>query len=30
MSYMWYTGLGMVLVWGVGMVVSLITGNAEK
>ncbi|XP_076458281.1 sodium-coupled monocarboxylate transporter 1-like [Babylonia areolata] len=26
MSYMWYTGLGMVLVWGVGMAVSLCTG----
>ncbi|KAK7111370.1 sodium-coupled monocarboxylate transporter 1-like [Littorina saxatilis] len=26
MSYMWYTGLGMVIVWGVGLIVSAITG----
>ncbi|KAL8561649.1 hypothetical protein ACOMHN_001381 [Nucella lapillus] len=26
MSYMWYTALGMILVWGVGMFVSAITG----
>nr|KAG5697882.1 hypothetical protein BaRGS_017139 [Batillaria attramentaria] len=26
MSYMWYTGLGMVLVWGIGLIVSGITG----
>lgn len=26
MSYMWYTGLGMILVWGFGMTVSAFTG----
>ena len=27
MSYMWYTGLGMLLVWFFGMIVSLLTGK---
>ncbi|XP_025093119.1 sodium-coupled monocarboxylate transporter 2-like [Pomacea canaliculata] len=26
MSYMWYTGLGMILVWGPGIVISFFTG----
>ncbi|KAK7484710.1 hypothetical protein BaRGS_00024118 [Batillaria attramentaria] len=26
MSYMWYTGLGMIIVWGVGMAISACTG----
>ncbi|PVD37957.1 hypothetical protein C0Q70_00559 [Pomacea canaliculata] len=26
MSYMWYTGLGMILVWGPGIVISFLTG----
>ncbi|XP_070184134.1 sodium-coupled monocarboxylate transporter 1-like isoform X2 [Littorina saxatilis] len=29
MSYMWYTGLGMIIVWGVGLLVSFITGATD-
>ncbi|XP_025093116.1 sodium-coupled monocarboxylate transporter 2-like isoform X2 [Pomacea canaliculata] len=29
MSYMWYTGLGMILVWGPGIVISFLTGSTK-
>lgn len=29
MSYMWYTGLGMIIVWFVGLLVSFITGATK-
>ncbi|PVD37959.1 hypothetical protein C0Q70_00561 [Pomacea canaliculata] len=29
MSYMWYSGLGMIFVWGPGIVISFLTGSTK-